>query len=223
MILAIDTSTQWMGIAIFRDEQILYEKIWRTNRRHTVELAPAIQCAFEECGESLANLKAVTVALGPGSFTSLRIGLAVAKGLALSLHVPVIGVPSLDVMAACQPVQELPLVCVLKVGRDRLAACRYKNVSQAWMSDGEIFTASVLELENRIQSPTLICGELDAEDRRILERKWRNAIIARPAGNTRRPGVLAQLAAEKLLASQVDDVVALAPIYVHTINSPSVP
>jgi len=223
MILAIDTSTQWMGIAIYSDEQILYEKVWKTNRRHTVELSPAIQSAFAECGESISKLEVVAVALGPGSFTSLRIGLAVAKGLALSLHIPVIGIPSLDVMAACQPIKDMPLICVLKIGRERLAACNYKASAQSWVVDGEIYTASALELENRIQSPTLICGEIDAEDRKILERRWRNAIIAQPANNTRRPAQLAQLAAEKLRANLINDVVSLAPIYVHTINSPSMP
>ena len=88
MILALDTSTQWMGIALYQDAQILYEKVWKTNRRHTVELSPAIQSALQECGQQIGSLEAVAVALGPGSFTSLRIGLAVAKGLSLTLAHP---------------------------------------------------------------------------------------------------------------------------------------
>ena len=100
MILAIDTSTQWMGIALLQDAQILYEKVWRTKRRHTVELAPAIQEAVQDCGLQIKELEAIGVALGPGSFTSLRIGLAVAKGLALTQRAPVIGIPSLDITAA---------------------------------------------------------------------------------------------------------------------------
>ena len=110
MILAIDSSTQWMGIALFQDEQILYEKVWRTNRRHTVELAPAIQTAISDCGMRVTDLHAVAVAIGPGSFTSLRIGLAVTKGLALSLHLPVVGIPTLDITAACQPIRDIPLI-----------------------------------------------------------------------------------------------------------------
>ena len=97
MILAIDTSTQWMGLALYDGSQILYEKVWRTNRRHTVELVPSIQNCFIETGLEMSALTAIAVALGPGSFTSMRIGLAVAKGLSLSLHIPVIGIPALDI------------------------------------------------------------------------------------------------------------------------------
>jgi tRNA threonylcarbamoyladenosine biosynthesis protein TsaB len=221
MILAIDTSTQWMGLALYNGSQILYEKVWRTNRRHTVELVPSIQKIFNETGFEITELNAIAVALGPGSFTSMRIGLAVAKGLSLSLHIPVIGIPSLDISAYGQPVQELPLFCLLKVGRGRLAVQEYSSNGKTWKAEGEMFTLTPQELEERVTSLTLICGEIDAEDRRILERRWRNAIVASPAANTRRPAHLAEMAWVRLAANEVDDPVSLAPIYVHTLGSPA--
>ncbi len=222
MILAIDTSTQWMGIALQQDSQILYEKVWKTSRRHTVELSPAIQNALDECGQPITNLKAVAVALGPGSFTSLRIGLAVAKGMALSLRIPVIGIPTLDIIAACQPLEDKALIAVLKAGRNRFAACDYKATENGWEADGEIFAATAAELESRISAPTIVCGEITTEERKILERKWRNALVADPAANVRRPSILAAKAEERLAAEQLDDVVSLAPIYLHTLNTPAV-
>jgi len=221
MILAIDSSTQWMGIALYLDAQVLYEKVWRTNRRHTVELAPAIQSAITDCGMQVADLRAVAVALGPGSFTSLRIGLAVAKGLSLALRIPVIGIPSLEIMAACQPVRDIPLIALLKAGRERLAAQEFRASGGTWQAQGEIYMTSAQELENSISSATLICGEISAEERKTLERRWRNAVLASPADNLRRPSKLAELAIKKLDANQVDDVVSLAPIYLHTLNTPA--
>jgi tRNA threonylcarbamoyladenosine biosynthesis protein TsaB len=221
MILAIDTSTQWMGIALLQDAQILYEKVWRTNRRHTVELAPAIQSAMDDCDLRINDLEAIGVALGPGSFTSLRIGLAVATGLALTRRVPVVGIPSLDISAAGLPPQDLPLIAVLRAGRGRLAACNYRNENDRWQATGEIYVATAEELEAAIDNPTLICGELDADERKVLERRWRNALLPNPANSLRRPSILAVLSAEKLAAGQGDDVVALAPIYLHTLNTPS--
>src|SRR4030042_1118966 len=140
MILAIDSSTQWMGLALYDGSQILYEKIWRTNRRHTVELVPSIQNCFTETGLEMSALTAVAAALGPGSFTSMRIGLAVAKGLSLSLHIPVIGIPALDIAAYSQPVQELPLFCILKVGRGRFAAQEYRSNGKTWEAAGALLT-----------------------------------------------------------------------------------
>jgi tRNA threonylcarbamoyladenosine biosynthesis protein TsaB len=221
MILAIDTSTQWMGIALLKDTQILYEKVWRTHRRHTVELAPAIQEAVADCGLQINDLEAIGIALGPGSFTSLRIGLAVAKGLALTLHVPVIGIPSLDITAAGVPVQDIPLITVLRAGRERLAACNYQAENGHWKATGDIYITTAQELEAAIDSPTLICGELEQEERKVLERRWRNALLPDPADNIRRPAKLAMLCAQKFEAQQFDDVVSLAPIYLHTLNTPA--
>ena len=221
MILAIDTSTQWMGLALFDGSQILFEKVWRTNRRHTVELVPAIQALLTETGLETSSLTAVAVSLGPGSFTSMRIGLAVAKGLALSLHLAVIGIPSLDICAFGQAPSELPLYCVLKVGRGRLAAQQYISNGKAWEAAGELLVLSAQELEQRILSPTLICGEIDAGDRRTLERRWRNALVAKPSANIRRPSHLAEMAWLRLAANYMDDPVALAPIYVHTLSNPA--
>ena len=221
MILAIDTSTQWIGLALFDGAQILYSKVWRTSRRHTVELVPAIKAALAESGVELAALKAIAVALGPGSFTSLRIGLAVAKGIALAQRVPLIGVPSLDITANGIPLADHPLLAVLKAGRGRLSVQRYLPGDGHWEADGDIFMASADELEEMITSPTIIAGEIIQEDRRVLERRWRNALVASPSRNIRQPSALAEIAWKRFEKGEVDDPVTLAPIYLHTINTPA--
>lgn len=219
MILAIDSSTQWIGIALFDGNLIQYEKIWKASRRHTVELSPAIAAAFQECAISAGVLKAVAVAIGPGSFTSLRIGLAVAKGFALSQHIPIIGVPSLEIYANAIPPQEKPLVCALRAGRGRLAAQFFRNEEGQWSSDGGLIVTTAEDLEESITKPTLICGELDAEEKKIISRRWRNAIIVDPPMNIRRPAVLAFMAAKRLEAGDVDDSASIAPIYLRTVKN----
>lgn len=221
MILAIDTSTRWMGLSLFDGAEILYEKVWHTKRRHTVELMPAIQAALTETGLGTGDLKSVAVALGPGSFTSLRIGLATAKGLALAERIPVVGIPSLDVTASGQELTNKPMIAVLKAGRGRLAAQRYHPGEGRWEPEGEIFMATPMDLERMVTSPTILCGEIDSEARRILERRWRNAHVARPSKNTRRPAILAELAWELFENGRFDDTASLAPIYLRTASTPS--
>ncbi len=81
---------------------------------------------FTRAGLEIQNLKLLAVATGPGSFTGLRIGLAVAKGIALACHLPIIGIPTLDIVAESQPVSPgLPLAAVLQAGRGRLAVGWY--------------------------------------------------------------------------------------------------
>ena len=71
------------------------------------------------------------------------------------------------------------------------------------------------EISDRITGPTRICGEMNAEERQVIGRKWKNAIIAPPALSLRRPSVLAQLAWQRWKEGQVDDPIQLSPIYLH--------
>jgi tRNA threonylcarbamoyladenosine biosynthesis protein TsaB len=215
MLLAIDTSTQWMGLALFDGAQVTGETVWQTHNHHTVELAPAVQGMLARCGLRSTDLKAIGVALGPGSFTSLRIGLAVAKGMALALHLPVVGVPTMDIVAAAEPLSEYNLVAVLQAGRGRLAAGWYANVMGAWQSQGAARVMTIDELSDAIRKPTRVVGELNAHERQVLARKRKNVLLASPAHAVRRPAYLAEIAWRRWQEGSVDDVVALAPIYIH--------
>ena len=76
MLLAVDTSNEWMGLAIYDGKQVVAERAWRSSQHHTIELAPAIQDLLASNNLKMENISAVGVAIGPGSFTSLRVGLA---------------------------------------------------------------------------------------------------------------------------------------------------
>jgi tRNA threonylcarbamoyladenosine biosynthesis protein TsaB len=215
LLLAVDTSTRWMGVALYDGVQVLGEQIWQTKNRHTVELAPAIQTMLEGCGVEPSALKALAVAMGPGSFTGLRIGMAIVKGLALGLRIPVVGVPTLDILAASQPVQDLPLIAVLQSGRGRLAMNNYANNKGKWSAAGEAMLTTAKDLAEMISDPSLICGELTSSDRQQLKAIAPHVVIASPAHSIRRPSYLAELAWESWQAGRVDDIVSLSPIYLH--------
>lgn len=219
MLLAVDTSTQWMGLALYDEASILGEMVWRTHSHHTVELSPSISELLKRCGVTPHELKALGVALGPGSFTSLRIGLAVVKGLCMALHIPVVGVPTLDVLAAAQPVQDLPMAAVLHAGRGRLAVGWYAAVDGVWQLQEGPQVMTVEELAGQIRKPTLVCGELDKASRQLLGRKYRNVVLVSPAGALRRPAYLAELAWKRWRAGNTDDVASLSPIYLHVVES----
>ncbi|NMC81061.1 MAG: tRNA (adenosine(37)-N6)-threonylcarbamoyltransferase complex dimerization subunit type 1 TsaB [Chloroflexi bacterium] len=215
LLLAVDTSTRTIGLALYDGVQVLAEMSWQTQNHHTVELAPALESLFQRSGVRPRDLAALAVARGPGSFTSLRIGMAVVKGLALALRLPVVGVPTLDFLAAAQPVLETPLAAVLQAGRQRLAVGWYTAVNGRWQAQGDAEVMNGEELAARIHTPTYVCGELNAEERQMLARKRKNVILASPAQSFRRPAYLAELAWERWQAGQMDEVIGLAPIYLH--------
>lgn len=215
MLLAIDTSTRMVGIALYDGAQVISEAIWTSRDHHTVELAPAVAEMFNRASIKAADLQGLVVALGPGSFTGLRIGLALAKGLALTHRLPLIGIPTLDFLAAAQPVREMPLAAVLRVGRGRLAVGWYVPYQESWQASGRLEVMTPAELNASISRPTMICGELNEEERRLLARKRKNVNLASPAQCARRPGFLAELGWQRLQAGQTDAPETLAPIYLH--------
>lgn len=233
MLLALDTSTRAVGLALYDGAQVLSEAVWTSHDHHTVELAPAVAEMLEKCEVSVQDLGALAVALGPGSFTGLRIGLALAKGIALVRRIPIIGIPTLDVLAAAQPVRELNLAAVLRAGRGRLATGWYQagpgsgeeqpdgkesrgaKGPLSWQPSGKIEVFTPEELLQRIQTPTLVCGELTEDERRLLGRKRKNVILASPAHSLRRPGFLAELGWQRWQLGQIDNPAALSPIYLH--------
>lgn len=215
MLLAVDTSTQTLGLALYDGSRVLAESIWQSRARHTVELAPAVERMLQHSAVTPAELTGLAVATGPGSFTSLRVGLAFIKGLALALKIPVVGIPSLDVLAAAFPPSELPLAAVLPAGRTRLAVCWYTCVENAWKFSGNMKVQTAQELCDEIHQPSIICGELTNDERQTLSRKWKNSQLATPVQGSRRPAMLAEIAWKKIEFGQADDPVTLAPIYLH--------
>jgi tRNA threonylcarbamoyladenosine biosynthesis protein TsaB len=215
MLLAIDTSTARIGLALYDGVQVAAESSWHSDLHHTQELAPALAELLRRVELKMGQVATVGVALGPGSFTSLRVGLAFAKGLALALHTAVIGIPTLDITAAGIPVAGERLIAVVQAGRSRLAVGWYRAEGNKWIADGPAASTSADELAEKIHKPVLICGELTAEDRQRLGRKFKNVTLATPAMCVRRPAVLAELAWNRWQAGQVDTAEALVPIYLH--------
>jgi tRNA threonylcarbamoyladenosine biosynthesis protein TsaB len=111
------------------------------------------------------------------------------------------------------------LIGVLQAGRGRLAVGHYHGVKDHWESQGEAQVMTLEELDLRIQQPTLVGGELTAEARQVLSRRRKVIHLVSPAHSLRRPAVLAELAWHRFQANQTDEVISLAPIYLHVAGS----
>jgi tRNA threonylcarbamoyladenosine biosynthesis protein TsaB len=214
MLLAVDTSTAQVGLAIYDGAQVIGEYAWRSSQRHTVELAPAVFDLLTRCGLTMDHIHALGVALGPGSFTSLRVGLSLVKGFALARGLPLIGIPTLDILAAAQPLSRLPLLVAIQAGRGRLAAGWYRRSKGSWRAKDPARVVTAKALADEVKSPVTLCAELTAEERRILAGNPEIQLVS-PAQSIRRPAVLAERAWQRWQAGDVDDRATLAPIYLH--------
>ena len=215
MLLAVDTSTQTIGIALYDDPTVVAEMQWTSPYHHTVELTTAVEQLMKRSRVKPEQLSLLAVALGPGTFTGLRIGLAFIKGLSLALRQPVIGIPTFEYMAAAQPPSENPMAVILPAGRSRLAVGWFSYKENGWQSTSKPEVMTPEELSEKISGPTMLCGELSADERQTLGRKWKNALLTSPARSVRHPSMLAEMGWQRWQSGQRDDPVLLSPIYLH--------
>ncbi len=102
-ILAIETSSLAGGIALMDEERLIAEYRLHVDVRHAERIMVAIDRLLKDSKTALAECDAITVSIGPGAFTGLRVGLATAKGLAFGAGIDLVAVPTLEVMAAAFP------------------------------------------------------------------------------------------------------------------------
>lgn len=212
MILAIDTATQFAGLALFNQDGVFAEETWFSGRNHTVELMPRIVRMLDLARLNVSQLTALAVALGPGSFTGLRIGLAAAKGLALPYKLPVVGVPTLEIVARPFSRGHRPVWTVVQAGRGRIFAACYARLDNTWQPVVKPYLTNFDELIQQITEPALCTGEIDHDAEQLLLQNAKVQVVA-PAIRPRRAACLAEIAVERLAAGEQDDPDALVPIY----------
>lgn len=219
MLLAIDTATRLAGLSLYDPDKgrILGEEMWYSANRHTIQLMPRVACLMEQQDISTTDLTGLVVSLGPGSFTGLRIGLGMAKGLALACKLPLVGVPTLDVVAQPHKAQRAPIWAILQAGRGRICAGHYVRHRGRWRRKGNYRLTTLRELCDQIEDRTLFCGELEDSDVALIREKLESAAcIATPAASLRRAAFLAELGWERLSRGDSDDAASLSPIYLQT-------
>ena len=123
MMLTIDTSGVRSGLAITHNNQILAETQWYSSRRHSEQVLPQIDAMCRLIEVTPQEFTYITVALGPGSWSGIRVGISIAKGLALGTEATIIGVASLDALA--WSMRGTACTAVLNLGRGRFAVAHY--------------------------------------------------------------------------------------------------
>jgi tRNA threonylcarbamoyladenosine biosynthesis protein TsaB len=104
VIIAIDAASTDLGLALAEpDGEPLGEEVWSSAQRQSAELLPRLLELLGRAGRDLSATSALVVGTGPGSFTGLRVAMALAKGLAVALGRPIVGIPSLPAWLAAQP------------------------------------------------------------------------------------------------------------------------
>ena len=233
MLLSIDTSSRYGGAALSTvDGHVVEARMWRSTANHTAQLMPAVAELLSARDIRAAELTAVAVALGPGPFSALRVGVSAAKGLAMAGGFPIFGVDTLlleawrylDRTALGQPPVESGVASWLDAGRNEIAAGVFGAGGERTTDDRVAAPADLLAEDTSGPSATIYCGEA-AWARRI-------EIAARAGGDipcvvmpwtpADRLWALADVAGRGMGKGAPDDPATLQPYYLRmpTIGAP---
>lgn len=135
-ILAIETSGHAGSVAVSIDGHFLREIVLPPTKRSAATLTPAIRDLLAEVGWKTADVRLIAVTTGPGSFTGLRVGVTTAKTFAYALSADVIGVGTLDVIAAQSGITDQPLSVALDAQRGQVFACEFESSANGCRAEG---------------------------------------------------------------------------------------
>lgn len=211
-ILAIDSSTKVMGVAVFEDGKLLCEYITNTKLNHAVRLMPAIEQALDEAGVKPADLDRIAVTQGPGSYTGVRIGVTIAKTMAWTLNKDLVGVSTLACMAQNGAFFPGLVAPFFDARRDRVYAGLYKGKTSV-DSDQIIAVDEWLEhLQKQNESILFLGQDLNHFKGRIEEKLGSKAIFSPSSLNLPRPSELGLLGME---LPPVDSIEHFVPEYLQ--------
>lgn len=156
LILGVNTVGDACEAALVRDGAVITTLGEPMNQGHDARLAPVVARVMRETGAAFAELGRVAIVVGPGSFTGVRVGVAFARGLGLSLDIPVVGVTSLEA------IDDLPrtgrVLAVLPAKRRPPQRTWWGQVVGAGRGEGECFEADEAGLRERAADVEAICG-----------------------------------------------------------------
>jgi len=227
LILAVETSTPTGSVALVEfplngdsspgSEKILGEHILNLQTTHSERLMPSIDRLLQESSLSIRDVQGIALALGPGSFTGLRIGVSTVKGLAYALQVPVVGIPTLDALAHNVRFSSSLICPVLDARKKEVYAALFRGdgegrivkVTEDWVLAPE-------ELCSRIKERTIFLGNgMELYAGKVREKLGPLALFAPPELSLPRALNVARLSLPKFTKGLTFELFSFTPIYVR--------
>lgn len=220
LILALETSGPFGGLAVLEDGKLLGEVMLSSHETYSKILLDTMEWLFKRLRTGWSHIGMIAVSLGPGSFTGLRIGIATAKGLAFSLGIPLVGVPTLDALAANITGCGDDLICpVLDAKKKQVYLAFYQGQANGCIrriSNFQCLTPKEAVKAIPSAGRIFILGDgADLLDLNELSLPNRQAYLAPAHLAHIRAGNIGLLAWQRFISGSPDDTGALKPIYVR--------
>jgi tRNA threonylcarbamoyladenosine biosynthesis protein TsaB len=218
MLLAINTSTLQFGLALLDEDGTLRaEHIMSQAKGHFGGLMPAFEFLLHSSASHIQGVRCIAVAIGPGSFTGLRVGISLAKGLCHGLQVPIMGVSSLEAMASQIPYSDFLIVPVLSSRKGEVFTAKFSRRDKDRLvrqSEDECVRLEAFPVLK--QKPMCVVGnDFAAQGPALKQRLGPNGIMAPRHCWNLRPSSIGALGLQRYHAKHFDAPHSLNPVYLR--------
>jgi tRNA threonylcarbamoyladenosine biosynthesis protein TsaB len=214
--LSIDTSTKELSLAVSRDEKVVKFRNIALKRPLSSSIMPGIKKILEDARIPLARIDGFAVGLGPGSFTSLRVGVSTVKGLAFASGKPVVGISSLDVLAMGIPEDHAQICVLCDAKRNLVYACIYDKRQGILRRKTEYLLISIQDLLKKIKGNVLFAGDgIELFKEEILKAPGIRPEFSGQDSYSPSAKALASLALMRFRERKQDDISRLVPLYLY--------
>lgn len=216
-ILAIETSTMLGGVAIMGEsEGLIVEVRLNVKTAHSERLMTAIDNALKQAGMEVSDIDVFGVAIGPGSFTGLRIGLSTVKGFSYATGKPIVSVPTLEAFAWNFPYSAYPVCPMLDARKKEVYAAVFKWRDGVYVRVIDETSIKPADLVKTLEYPVIYTGEgAELYREAIVEISGENAIFAPPHCMVPSPSNVAHLGLKKAVNGDFSEPVSLVPFYIR--------
>ena len=208
-VLAVETSSLAGGVALLDGERLVAEYQLDVSVTHSERLMSAVDRVLADARWTPRDLAGLAVAVGPGSFTGLRIAVSTVKGLALALDLPIAAVPTLDAMAAALPWAALPVCPVLDARKGEVYASLYRWDGEAMRREWDYLALAPAALAARLDEPVLVVGDGAGGVRSPYAR------AVPPPRRLPSPACVGALGLARLRRGETVTAAALSPLYLR--------
>ena len=213
-ILGIDTTTKFLSIGVY-DGAKVYSYNLEVARRLSSLLAPTIKRILDTLGWQASDIDYFACGLGPGSFTGMRVGLATIKGLAWSLHKPIIGISTLDILARNVKAESVTIIPMVDAKRNLIYCSVYKTEGSIQKRITPYLLLTEKEFLKKMRVKSIIFGDAVALYKENILRDKKNVAILDEDYWYPRGHNIIELALERIKQKKFSDSFNTKPIYLY--------
>lgn len=215
-ILAIETSTKNLSLAIANEDGVQAEYKGDAILKHSQDLIPNIEALLSSRGLALKDISCFALSIGPGSFTGLRVGVAILKGLNFVTGIPIVAVPTLDVIADNAKNEGLPICVLVDAKKKNLYSCLYEardgNIIRVW----DYLLISLEDLFKRVDGKTLFIGDGVALYGDTIKKRLKQSVLADRECWFPDVKTVARFGMEKCKKGEFEDPDNINPLYLYS-------